>query len=1271
MKNVGNTIKTTQQLIVHLFKGKNSFQFTKNSNLNNIKPNKNILVNFKQSLISKNLKSNIKGNKIGINPTNNINNKEKYKTTKNSPEHLLFQKHYSRQKNFIASNSKKINKMPIMNSISKTIIKSQKNSSTKNKDIIKKKILKINQKKNITSINSNNNSLSLSNSISHNYKHNNSNINLGYFRNNELTINKIKPNKNENQSSFIHYPYSYREIKQKSNSNYDIENNNINNGQIINYTKKGKYYNLINKYISSVSSASKQPMRQHHQKSLKIKFNTIAAKKSVDINKPNSNNNNNYASSFRGVGNSIIEKNIGNFGKIGTIKNINKIKNLSSQNESQNLKNNFIFEASKIYKKNQKIQTNQQIPSLHFDTKPIDKTTYQINRKSSSENSAQNSINHSSLNQMINLRNYNNFIKNYNSPVITVNNHRKSEIINKKVNYLNKGNNNIIYNYSNNKKNITNEIYNNKYRINEVYSSSNSKDHSKDNNNTNKKHSLKNIVDLKRYNVEKIINQLYKNNNNFNNKSNILINNNFANYKEEKSKKNNFSLNYNNINFQDKNINLSSIKKSKEKKDIIKSLENKANHPKNKSQNLNTNIIKKIKLNDGNYSLLYKNKEISPIDIKNNINLTNKIIINSLSCENSINDSKQIKNQEKKCLYISQYKKLHESTKSQENKNENNHNSILENDRIISKIETKEKIDKQYRDKDLSNSENDNDSLLEYINNNIDYNYNNTNNSKYTELSESNDSIMSTLKENGKFTCYNRDMEIISYYIKNYYIKNKKYPSTKMKFYKYGRLLGKGAFGKVNLSLHILTGRLVAIKSINKEKITTERQKQKIKFETKIMKRLSKSNNIVKFFETYETKKHICIVMEYICAGDLLSYIKKRGKLQEPVAKFIFKQIILALKFIHENNIVHRDIKLDNILIDLDNNIKICDFGVSRIINKGDIMLEQCGTPAYIAPEILLNKGYEGFKVDVWSAGVVLYAMLSGTVPFKGANIKELHKLIISGNYQQLKDISKEASHLLKNILEIDPDKRITTENILNHPWIVDVNLNFWKNQNLFTNAEYILLAKSNVDYRNISNKEDMIENFDLRNLDTIEENMNKNIKTKSFILAPFNTSISEEENIKSQNNDIIFSNFYDININNKFKEITDFNNPDLKILNGAIKYVAKVKELNRNYELNNNQDIDNGIVIQNDSDDKIKKDNNISSNNESFNSKVFSKLISPPNEIEEINNSKNKDEINEKALEILQNLGYEKSYIRESIIKNNFNYATTSYKLIVKYCFS
>ena len=342
-------------------------------------------------------------------------------------------------------------------------------------------------------------------------------------------------------------------------------------------------------------------------------------------------------------------------------------------------------------------------------------------------------------------------------------------------------------------------------------------------------------------------------------------------------------------------------------------------------------------------------------------------------------------------------------------------------------------------------------------------------------------------------------------------------------------------------------------------------------------------------------------------------------------------------------------------------------------------MLEQCGTPAYIAPEILLNKGYEGFGVDIWSAGVVLYAMLSGTVPFKGANIKELHNLIISGNYPQIKDISKEASHLLKNILEVDPLKRITTKNILNHPWLINVDLDYWKNQNLFTNAEHILLAKSNVDYRNIANKEDMIENFDLNNLDTADENFNKNILTKSFILAPFNTSISEEESnniARNKNIPLKLNNMiYNKSLKKKSKDITDFNNPDLKILNGIIKYVAKVKDLNRNYELNNNQEIDNGVVIiANDSDEKNKKEKNyISPDNISYNSKMISRLVSPPNENEEINSNinKEKDEINEKALEILKNLGYNKSFVKESLIKNNFNYATASYRLIVKYCFS
>ena len=188
-----------------------------------------------------------------------------------------------------------------------------------------------------------------------------------------------------------------------------------------------------------------------------------------------------------------------------------------------------------------------------------------------------------------------------------------------------------------------------------------------------------------------------------------------------------------------------------------------------------------------------------------------------------------------------------------------------------------------------------------------------------------------------------------------------------------------------------------------------------------------------------------------------------------------------------------------------------------------------------------------------------------------------------------------------------------------------------------------------------------MIENFDIRNLDTIEENINKNVNTKSLILAPFNTSVSENE-----------ENEYDSEDEREEKMI-DINNPDLKILNGVIKYVAKVRDLNRNYELNNNQEIDNGVVITpNDSEEKEKKnENNFGNSSYNFNNKFKSRHISPPNELNDYNENNGNNEINENALDMLQNLGYKKSYVKKYLLKNEFNYATTSYNLICKYCFS
>ena len=200
-----------------------------------------------------------------------------------------------------------------------------------------------------------------------------------------------------------------------------------------------------------------------------------------------------------------------------------------------------------------------------------------------------------------------------------------------------------------------------------------------------------------------------------------------------------------------------------------------------------------------------------------------------------------------------------------------------------------------------------------------------------------------------------------------------------------------------------------------------------------------KQNSVVKIYETFETSKYLIIIMEYVSGGDLLSFVKKRNKLTEKSARYIFRQLINGLEYIHSQNIIHRDIKLDNLLLDIHNNIKICDFGVGKFVkNRKEILYDQCGTPAYIAPDILKNSGYEGPPVDIWSAGVVLYAMLSGMVPFKAHDMNKLHELILNGDYESLENVSKEAMSMIRSILETDCKKRLSAQEILNHPWMYD-----------------------------------------------------------------------------------------------------------------------------------------------------------------------------------------------------------------------------------------
>ena len=498
---------------------------------------------------------------------------------------------------------------------------------------------------------------------------------------------------------------------------------------------------------------------------------------------------------------------------------------------------------------------------------------------------------------------------------------------------------------------------------------------------------------------------------------------------------------------------------------------------------------------------------------------------------------------------------------------------------------------------------------------------------------------------------YMKESEELTKYIKDYYNKNKEYPKTDLSFYKFGRIIGKGAFGKVNLGLNILTGRVVAIKSFNKENINNEISKEKILYETNLMRKLHHSS-ITKILETFETEKYILIIMEYISGGNLQSFVKKRRKLGEKTAKILFKQIIEGIKYIHSQNIVHRDIKLENILIDLNNNIKICDFGVGKLINSNSLLHEQCGTPVYMAPEIIKGEGYFGFPVDIWSSGIALYIMLSGNIPFNKSKVHDLQYNILNTPLNPIKNCSDEANDLLKGLLDKNPFKRLTHDDILNHPWLklddnIDINdLNINK-YHLFTNAEMILLSKTHIDYRKAP-KGELAENFTLRNLFTIDDknNINKNVETKSIILAPYNTIISDDDE-------------YDYD----YSDDIDYINPELITQNGIINFCGKVREFNINYELNNNEEIDNGMLI-NSKVDIITEEINNSNNSIGGNNIYMSNNNVGVNKI----TRGNFFSINDYFVKKVEELGYDRDYIIKCLEKNELNSATTAYYLFSIY---
>ena len=254
--------------------------------------------------------------------------------------------------------------------------------------------------------------------------------------------------------------------------------------------------------------------------------------------------------------------------------------------------------------------------------------------------------------------------------------------------------------------------------------------------------------------------------------------------------------------------------------------------------------------------------------------------------------------------------------------------------------------------------------------------------------------------------------------------------------YRMGKTLGIGSFGKVKVAEHILTGHKVAIKILNRKKIKAIDMEEKVRREIKIL-RLFMHPHIIRLYEVLETPHDIYVVMEYVKSGELFDYIVEKGRLGENEARHFFQQIVSGVEYCHRNMVVHRDLKPENLLLDSKSNVKIADFGLSNVMRDGHFLKTSCGSPNYAAPEVISGKLYSGPEVDVWSCGVILYALLCGSLPFDDESIPNLFKKIKGGIYNLPSHLSPGARDLIARMLLVDPLKRITISEIRTHPWYV------------------------------------------------------------------------------------------------------------------------------------------------------------------------------------------------------------------------------------------
>ena len=260
--------------------------------------------------------------------------------------------------------------------------------------------------------------------------------------------------------------------------------------------------------------------------------------------------------------------------------------------------------------------------------------------------------------------------------------------------------------------------------------------------------------------------------------------------------------------------------------------------------------------------------------------------------------------------------------------------------------------------------------------------------------------------------------------------------------YEIKETIGKGTFSLVKLGIYKLTNEKVAIKILKKKNILRTEDKKRIEREISILRKLNHIN-VIKIIKIYEDDEIYYIVTEYCEKGELFNYIVSKQRLSEDEASYFYYQLINGLEHIHSNNIVHRDLKPENLLLKEGNILKIADFGLSNFNNKDNLLDTPCGSPCYASPEMVCGKKYNGFLIDVWSTGIILYAMTCGYLPFEDENNDKLFDKIMDCKLEYPKYLKEKTLNLMKKIIVPDPNKRITIKQIKEHPFYLNGKMIF------------------------------------------------------------------------------------------------------------------------------------------------------------------------------------------------------------------------------------